>query len=125
MFELFFALSSGVFGSSFATFWIFVHEYRKERQELLRSIFKEVVSIIEHNTLPYLAIGGFYEPGMKEFMKTRYYVAPASASEVADRDRDYPKHCVNLQRGCRIGASQWRFYYGQKESHTGRKRPPR
>ena len=57
--ELFFVLSSGVFGSGFATLWIFIYEYRKAKRELFSSIFQQVTSIFEDETLPLLHRFGF------------------------------------------------------------------
>lgn len=90
--ELLYVLSSGVFGSSFATLWIFIYEYNKEKRELLSSIFSEAVSIFENETLPMLERFGFYDPEIKEYMKHRYYMPPIDADAVARMSKQ--ERCV-------------------------------
>lgn len=82
MTELLYVLSSGVFGSSFATLWIFIYEYNKEKQKLLSTIFHETVSITEENTLRYLDRFGFHDPAMKDYMRHKYYLSPVNADIV-------------------------------------------
>lgn len=85
--ELFYVLSSGVFGSSFATLWIFIYEYNNEKRELLGAIFRESVSITENATLPYLDSLSFYDWDIKEYMQHKYYIPPVNAEIVACMSR--------------------------------------
>ena len=85
--ELLYVLASGVFGSSFATLWIFIYEYNKEKHELLSSIFQETTSITENEVLPYLDIFGFHAPEIKKYMQHKYYVSPVNADIVARMDK--------------------------------------
>lgn len=80
--ELFHVLSSGVFGSSFATLWIFIYEYNKEKRYLLSSIFNEAVAIFEFTPLYHLEMFGFYEPGIREYLERKYYMPPVDADTV-------------------------------------------
>lgn len=57
--ELLYALATGVFGSGFATLWIFIYEYRKAKRELLSSIFGEITSIFENAPFLWLERFGF------------------------------------------------------------------
>ena len=81
--ELLYVLSSGVFGSSFATLWIFIYEYNKEKNNLLCLIFQETTSITEDEILPYLDRFGFRDPEIKNYMQHKYYVTPIDADTVA------------------------------------------
>lgn len=80
--ELLYVLASGVFGSSFATLWIFIYEYHQTKNELLKSIFEETVSIMEDNGLHSLERFGFYEPVIKESLKHKYYIPPTNNNSV-------------------------------------------
>ena len=80
--ELLYVLATGVFGSSFATLWIFIYEYRKARRELLTAIFNEITSIFENAPFYWLERFGFYAPGVKEYMKGKHYIPPAPADAV-------------------------------------------
>ncbi len=85
--ELLFVLASGVFGSSFATLWIFIYEYHQTKYLLLKSIFDEVVSLMESDPLPYLDRFGFYDTGIKESMAGKYYVPPRTQDDVQTMDQ--------------------------------------
>lgn len=81
--EIFFVLATGIFGSSFATLWIFIYEYNKEKRELLRSIFIEVNEIMESTpSIPYMSRTSFYKPKIKKYLEGKYYIPPANAQEV-------------------------------------------
>lgn len=90
--ELFYVLSSGVFGSSFATLWIFIYEYRKTKQELFSSIFQEVTSVFEYETLPLLYRIDFYDPQIEAYMKGKYYMPPVHADVV--KRMSHPEKCL-------------------------------
>lgn len=90
--ELFYVLSSGVFGSSFATLWIFIYEYNKEKRELLSSIFSAVTSIFDHETLPVLERFGFYDWEIKGYMKGKAYMPPVPADVAARMSKQ--ERCV-------------------------------
>lgn len=77
-----FVLSSGVFGSCFATLWIFVYEYRRAKREIFSEIFREVTGIFEYETLPLLYRIDFYGPRTAAYMKGKYYVPPVHADAV-------------------------------------------
>lgn len=89
---LLYTLSTGVFGSSFATLWIFVYEYNRSKQELLQAIFDETVSIMENNTLCFLSRFGYHEAGMKESMVSKPYIPPAHADAVNAMDKQERCH---------------------------------
>lgn len=90
--ELFFVLSSGVFGSSFATLWIFIYEYRKAKRELFSSIFQQVTSIFEDETLPLLDRFGFYDSHVAAYMEGKYYMLPVHADAV--EQMSHPEKCL-------------------------------
>ena len=90
--ELFFVLSSGVFGSSFATLWIFIYEYRKAKRELFSSIFQQVTSIFENETLPLLDRFGFYDSQVAAYMEGKYYMSPVHADSV--EQMNHPEKCL-------------------------------
>ncbi len=81
--EILYVLSSGVFGSSFATLWIFIYEYNKAKLELFRSLLDEVTSIFENETLPVLERWGFYAPEIETYMTGKYYMPPVHADVFA------------------------------------------
>lgn len=85
--ELLYVLSTGVFGSSFATLWIFVYEYNHTKQELLKAIFDEAVAITENNGLRFLSRFGFHDPGIKESMTGKHYIAPVTSDTVENMDK--------------------------------------
>lgn len=89
--ELLYVLSSGVFGSSFATLWIFIYEYNKEKRHLLSSIFDEAVAIFEFAPLYHLEMFGFYDSGIKEYLEHKYYMPPVNADTVK---------CMSEQENC-------------------------
>lgn len=89
---LLYTLSTGVFGSSFATLWIFIYEYNRSKQELLQAILDESVSIMENNTLCVLSQFGYHEAGIKESMVGKHYILPAHAEAVADMDKQERCH---------------------------------
>lgn len=83
--ELIFVLASGVFGSSFATLWIFVYEYNVQKRELLSSIFHDAVAIMDKAAmLPSLAQIGFYDSAVLPYLRDKYYVPPVNADCVAN-----------------------------------------
>ncbi len=84
---LLFTLSTGVFGSSFATLWIFIYEYNRSKQELLQAIFNETVSITENNTLCSLSRFGYHDSGIQDAMVGKHYIPPAHAEAVAVMDK--------------------------------------
>lgn len=78
--EFSFVLASGVFGSSFATLWIFIYEYNKQKRELLSSIFHDGVALMDKTDMtPWMERYGFYKAGMKNYMQGKYYFAPTTA----------------------------------------------
>lgn len=85
--EFFFILSTGVFGSSFATLWIFIYEYRKAKHELLSTIFREVTSIFENEPLPLLYRIGFYDLQVAVYMERKYYIPPVHMDVVEQMNR--------------------------------------
>lgn len=90
--ELLFVLASGVFGSSFATLWIFIYEYHQAKYVLLKSIFDEVVSIMETDSLPFLERFGFHDAGIKESMVGKYYIPPTTQEDVRTMDKETVCH---------------------------------
>lgn len=90
--ELLFVLASGVFGSSFATLWIFIYEYHQTKYVLLKSIFDEVVSITETDSLPFLERFGFHDAGIKESMVGKYYIPPTTQEDVRTMDKETVCH---------------------------------
>lgn len=90
--ELLFVLASGVFGSSFATLWIFIYEYHQTKYVLLKSIFDEVVSITETDSLPFLERFGFHDAGIKESMVGKYYIPPTTQEDVRTVDKETVCH---------------------------------
>lgn len=80
--ELLYVLASGVFGSSFATLWIFIYEYHKIKNELLKSIFEDTVSVMEDNNLHSLEGFGFYEPNIKASLEHKFYMQPINSDSV-------------------------------------------
>lgn len=77
--ELLYVLASGVFGSSFATLWIFIYEYHQIKNELLKSIFEDTVSVMEDNGLHSLERFGFYEPIIKASLEHKFYMQPINS----------------------------------------------
>lgn len=78
--EFAFVLSSGVFGSGFATLWIFIYEYHKQKRELLISIFSDGVALMgKMDMLPSMERCGLYNKGMKKYMQGKYYCSPVNA----------------------------------------------
>lgn len=88
---LIYTLSTGIFGSSFATLWIFVYEYNRSKKELLKAIFDETVSITENNTLSSLHRFGYYEPTMKDSMIGKYYIPSTYFESVSALNK--PERC--------------------------------
>lgn len=87
LFEIGFAFATGVFGSSFATLWIFIYEYNNAKKELLNSIFNEFVSILKKmETLPLMERYGLYE--MQDCMSGEYYVMPVFAEHAEEMNRE-------------------------------------
>lgn len=80
--ELLYVLASGVFGSSFATLWIFIYEYHQIKNELLKSIFEDTVSVMEDNGLHSLERFGFYEPKIKASLEHKFYMRPINSDSV-------------------------------------------
>lgn len=80
--ELLYVLASGVFGSSFATLWIFIYEYHQIKNELLKSIFEDTVSVMEDNGLHSLERFGFYEPKIKASLEHKFYMQPINSDSV-------------------------------------------
>lgn len=85
--ELLYVLSSGIFGSSFATLWVFIYEYHKEKNQLLRSIFNESVSIFENSPFIWLDRFGFFDPEIKAYMEHKYYMPPVDAETAANMEK--------------------------------------
>lgn len=85
--ELLFVLSTGVFGSSFATLWIFVYEYNRTKYELLKSIFDNAVDITENNGICSLSHFGFHDSDVKSYMTGKHYLPPLPSEKVADMDK--------------------------------------
>lgn len=87
LFEIGFAFATGVFGSSFATLWIFVYEYNNAKKELLNSVFNEFVSILKKmEMLPLMERHGLYE--MQDYMRGEYYVMPVFAEHTEKMNRE-------------------------------------
>lgn len=80
--ELLYVLASGVFGSSFATLWIFIYEYHQIKTELLKSIFEDTVSVMEDNGLHSLESFGFYDPKIKASLEHKFYMQPINSDSV-------------------------------------------
>lgn len=85
--ELLYVLSTGVFASGFVTLWVFVYEYNHEKNILLKSIFHNTVDIIESPNLYSLAIIGFHDSGVKEFMKGKHYTPSVFSDTLARMDK--------------------------------------
>lgn len=89
---LLFVLSTGVFGSSFATLWIFVYEYNRAKYELLKSIFDNAVDITENNGICSLAHFGFHDSDVKAAMTGRHYLSPLPTEKVSVMDKQARCH---------------------------------
>lgn len=85
--EVLYVLASGIFGSSFATLWVFIYEYRKAKQELLRAIYDEVTTAFVDTPLCHLGHYGLYNPNVQQFMQGKHYMPPAYADDVARMSR--------------------------------------
>ncbi len=90
--ELLYVLSTGVFGSSFATLWIFIYEYNRTKEDLLKAIFDEAVAITENNNLRFLSPIGFHDPGVKESMAGKHYIPPVISDTVDNMDKHEKCH---------------------------------
>lgn len=81
--EVVFALTTGLFGSSFATLWIFVYEYNKEKRYLLNCIFTTAYEIMEDMPMiSYKMREFFYTQELECYLEGKYYVLPTNAESV-------------------------------------------
>ncbi len=80
-------LSTGVFGSGFATLCIFVYEYNKKKRELLKAIFDQTNDLFCQMDLLYnMDRFGLYTSGMQEQLKNKYYTSPVSSDSISHMD---------------------------------------
>ncbi len=78
-------LSTGVFGSGFATLCIFVYEYNKQKQELLKAVFDKTNSLMLQTDLLYnMDRFGLYTEEMCERLKNKYYSSPVSSDSISN-----------------------------------------
>ena len=84
VFEFFFALSSGICGSSFATLCIFISNYRTEKEKLLRTVFQEGLYIC--GQLPFFEDFVSDQRRMEEYLAGKTYISPTL-------QMDYNKMC--------------------------------
>ena len=75
--EILFVFSTGIFCSSFATLWIFVYEYNREKKIVLTSIFNKVYYVMENGIyIPSMARHGFYDSEVRKYLEGKYYMPP-------------------------------------------------
>ena len=94
-FELVFALCTGIFGSSFATLWIFIVEYKSERDNLLSMIFSNGNRI--RLKLPSFTQYNNKKDEMLAYLNGRYYVPPIPEKQ-QDQLNDNEKTLYSLCR---------------------------
>ena len=104
VYEFFFALTSGICGSSFATLCIFISNYRAEKEKLLQQIFEEDLYIYNH--LP-----SFYEyeedeAKMKHYLVGKSYMSPVTQNafdEMAPEEKNFYNACRYIDSFLELG----------------------